>query len=255
MLFREKDIAEHTKIPIWGNIQPYNSVESTQTATVSAYLVPGARSCVVIFPGGGYFQLSEISEGSSVAKAYNKLGFSAYVVSYRYRPNGGDAILADGKRALELISVYNAYAGINKTAYCGFSAGGHLAEVMCAYGKKPDACVLCYAVTTLSDGTFPTMPKIFLGDKSEDNGERLKYSYQTIAEKMPPSFIWYSERYTAVDYEKISRALYDALTHNGIKCEIHAYADGGHGIWLGTDYPECSGWLNSSAAFLKKTGF
>ena len=39
---------------------------------------------MVVFPGGGYSHLSDIKEGSDVAKWLNSLGISAFVLKYRF---------------------------------------------------------------------------------------------------------------------------------------------------------------------------
>ena len=40
-------------------------------------------AAIVVLPGGGYAHLSDIKEGSDVAKWLNSLGISAFVVKYR----------------------------------------------------------------------------------------------------------------------------------------------------------------------------
>lgn len=265
-------IAKHEKISLWGDGDiPYQNDESDLQATIQAYLVDGCDSCVVIFPGGGYFQLSEDSEGNDIARAYNEEGLSAFVACYRYKPYEGDAILADGQRAVQFVRHYAKELGIdeNKIAVCGFSAGGHLsmlvAEHPCgenilgdeigACSSLPNACILGYPVVTLEDGTYVTMPEVFLGSEQENAELLAEYSYQTNLEMMPPSFIFYSLKDTTVDFEKNSVALNDALTKLGKKVVCVAYEDGAHGVGLGEQFGQYAGWLASSAGFLKELGF
>ena len=82
----EEQITGHEHLLLWpeDNIPYYlENDEKGLMPTIRAYLCEGARSAVVIFPGGGYFQLSDVSEGVDIAQAYNNAGYSAFVVNYR----------------------------------------------------------------------------------------------------------------------------------------------------------------------------
>ena len=230
-------------------------------------MVENSDEAVIIYPGGGYVNLSTSSEGTKIAQAYNEKGISAFVVTYRYSPCNENAILADGQRAVQYVRYFAEDFGVNpdKISVLGFSAGGHLATMVCQHepekklandpinevSSKPDAVLLGYAVTTLGDGTYETMPGAFLGEANKNNSELIaKYSFTNDISAMPPAFIFYSKLDTLVDPEKNSVALADALTSAGKTVEIHAYDDGGHGVGLGKDYPEYSKWLEQSCEFL-----
>ena len=243
---------------------PPHHREGAVFPTIRAYLAERATRTVVIFPGGGYFQLSVIGEGINVAKALNERGISAFVVTYRYAPCDRHAILADGQRAVQFVRYYAEDFGIDpeKIALMGFSAGGHLAmcvsehpegeyfDEISAADSHPNACILAYPVTTLEDGTFPTMPPIFLGEEHLTLAPVYSYGYRVSA--MPPTFIWYSQKDTAVNYVKNAEALSTALIGAGIPSECRAFSDGGHGVGLGLDFPECAAWLDLATAFLEK---
>ena len=255
----------HRPIPLWGDrMPPYPMASANTVPTVTPYLADHAKYAVVIFPGGGYFQLSVGSEGVAIAKALNARGIAAFVVTYRYAPHDGRAILADGHRAMQFVRYHADAFGIAKRpiALMGFSAGGHLAMCVAEHspsysmdtiGKeshRPDACILGYPVVTMGDGTFPTMPRIFLGEKADDATMIAKYSYPHRLAAMPATFLWYSKKDTAVDYEKNAEALFSALCDEGIPTECHAFADGGHGIGLGLDFLECAAWLDLAVSFM-----
>ena len=272
---------EHPKLPLWEeNNTPFRMENGGREATIQPFLTEGADAAVIIFPGGGYFQLSEESEGVAVAKAYNEQGYSAFVVCYRYEPYDGRATLADGQRAIQYVRYHAQEYGISpeKIAVCGFSAGGHLAVMTAEHAPEenfagdaseenfardaigecssyPNACILGYPVTTLGDGTFITMPRIFLGEKQTEEAEIAKYSYPTNLDLMPPTFVFYSEQDTAVDYLKNSVAFAKALRDAGKTVVCRGYKDGGHGVGLGTAFPDFSAWLEESARFLKDIGF
>lgn len=269
-----EQIENHERILLWPeNNIPYllENDEKALMPTIRAYLCDGADSAVVIFPGGGYFQLSEFGEGVDIAKAYNDAGFSAFVVNYRYEPYDGRAILVDGQRAVQYVRYFSDTFGIDpdKIALCGFSAGGHLSVMVAehpvtenlagdaigAVRSTPDACILAYPVTTLGDGTFETMPRIFLGENMNNTEEIAKYSYPHAIASMPPTMVFYSAQDVFVNYTANSIAFADAMKAAGRDVVIREYIDGGHGIGLGTSYPHYAHWHADSVAFLRERGF
>ena len=78
------------------------------TSDPRMYAYPAAKkmangTAVVICPGGGYVGVSQIKEGSEIAKWFNDLGVTAFVLYYRM-PNGHPAIpLADAQVALKIV--------------------------------------------------------------------------------------------------------------------------------------------------------
>ena len=267
--FTKEEIAAHKELPIWpeGNV-PYTMDETVPT--VVPYLVENAKGCIMVLPGGGYFQRTDKEEGSMVAEEYNKQGYSAFVVHYRYKPYSGDAILADANRAIQYVRYYSDAFGIDddKIAVIGFSAGGHLAVMTCQHDSDykiddaiskessfPNACMLLYAVTTLGDGTFmgagnSSMPEIFLGENKDNKNLIDKYSYYNDINAMPDTFIAYTNKDTFVDFEKNSIALADALEDAGKKVVIKEYTDGTHGLGIGAVYADYSKWFGESITFL-----
>jgi len=268
--FTADELNAHKELPIWeeGNV-PYAMDETVPV--IVPYLVEGSRSCVVIFPGGGYFQRTDKEEGSMVAEGYNAKGISAFVVHYRYKPYEGDAILSDATRAIQYVRYYSEAFGIDddKIAVIGFSAGGHLAVMTCQHdsdhsiddeisleSSRPNACMLLYAVTTLGDGTFmgagnSSMPEIFLGENKGNKALIDKYSYYNDINSMPDTFIAYTNKDTFVDYKKNSIALADALEAAGKNVVIKEYTDGTHGLGLGAVYADYSKWHDESIRFLE----
>ncbi len=263
------DFKHPNTMPLWERELPFPTPSAPFEPMLYAYPIKDASAAVVIYPGGGYFQLSVDSEGHDVAKAYNRSGFSAFVVKYRYKPCHGNAILADGLRAMQLVRFHAADYGFSadKIAVCGFSAGGHLAMSICEHDPEPtlcfdeigqtdahpNACILGYPVVTLGDGTFPTMPEIFLGERKEDTYLTDVYSYPFAIERMPSTFCFYSKNDTAVDYTKNAEALTAALKARGTFAECHAFSDAAHGCGLGVSFPDFSRWFGLSVEFLKRT--
>jgi hypothetical protein len=60
--------------------------EPTDVPTITPFPASkdlASRAAVVVLPGGGYSHLSEIKEGSDVARWLNSLGITAFVLKYR----------------------------------------------------------------------------------------------------------------------------------------------------------------------------
>ncbi len=264
---------QHEKHNLWGSVTPPYQISDDPKhlqPTVRAYLCENARAGVVIFPGGGYFQLSDEHEGTRVAEAFNKVGMSAFVVNYRYEPYDGRAILADGLRAVRYVRHHADEYRLDKDkiAVCGFSAGGHLAmltaqqdepdpicDEISKESSRPNACVLVYAVTTFLEGTFEAMPRIFLRSKKDDRELRERFSYSYKPDEMPPSFICASRLDAAVDCELNAKPLYDAMTAHERDVELKIYSDAPHGCGLGTSFADFGKWFSDATEFLRSRGF
>src|ERR1700712_580799 len=93
-------------------------------------------AAVLIFPGGGYDHLTYVLGGFQLAKWFNMLGMSAFVVNYRL-PNSPDlkireiGPLQDAERAIKVVRANADKWGIDKDkiGVQGSSAGGHLASL------------------------------------------------------------------------------------------------------------------------------
>lgn len=285
------EYSSHPLLPLYGdNAIPYyneefaslvvngsnngNGSKTDNNPTIAPYLVEGSKKCVIIFPGGGYFQRTDTGEGIDVAKKYNDNGISAFVVRYRVGNNSAydqgynvDAILSDGQRAVQYVR-YNAKEfGIDpdKIAVCGFSAGGHLSMMVSqneheanVVGDRigeisniPNATILSYAVTTLLTGTFSTMPPILSGGNATLQAEICeKYSGELhVTANTPPTMVWYGDADTAVKPAYNSHKYSEALTDAGVYCEEYSYADIGHGVGLNAGSGDTA-WHARSVNFL-----
>lgn len=280
----EDDIKNHVKMPLWGDGEQLCEIEDEKVkakfykqATIAAYIVDGADSCVVIFPGGGYTTITE-AEGANIAKAYNEKGISAFVCYYRcnyYADNTKttmgytkEAFLADGQRAVRFARYYAPQFGIdpNKIAVCGFSAGGHLAMIVCQHPAEisyedeintvssvPNACILGYAVTDLTPGMSTQTSQHFFASEEErtDPDMIAKYSYRYAPASMPPTYIWYGEKDTTVNFNVCSIDCAKAFEDAGVTVEIEGFAGIGHAAALATG-TAAEVWLEHSVEFIAK---
>src|SRR5262249_50434607 len=128
------------------------------------------RTAVIIFPGGGDRGVSILKEGYDVARAFNEMGGTAFVVENR---TPSDKPMKD-QRVGPLQESQQAVATVRREAakwqidpagigVMGFSAGGHLAATTGTMFKtpvlpqwksadvRPDFLMLIYPVITFAD--------------------------------------------------------------------------------------------------------
>ena len=99
---------------------------------------------VLICPGGGYAHITYQSGGFTLAKWFNVMGMTAFVLIYRLpnAPNLTDRAVApgqDAQRAMRLIRMHadEWHIDTGKIGVMGASAGGHVARPMLAFGLEP----------------------------------------------------------------------------------------------------------------------
>ncbi|MET0637486.1 MAG: alpha/beta hydrolase [Chitinophagaceae bacterium] len=229
-------------------------------------------SAVIIFPGGGYGGLSMINEGSSIAKAFNKIGVTAFVVKYRLPDDRimndkKTGPLQDAQQAIWYVRKNAATWGIdpNWTGIIGFSAGGHLASTAGTHFDKnyigntdsislvPSFMILIYPVISFGPLAHVGSRENLLG-KSPDADAIRSFSNETrITAKTPPTFLVHATDDDVVDV-KNSLVFYDSLQAWKIPSEIHIYEKGGHGYGLNNPSTDDK-WFDRCAAWLKVQGF
>ena len=134
---------------------PCDRIENVSVPTLTPYLVDqsttgvGTGTAVIIAPGGGYSILAISKEGEDVARMYNALGVSAFVLKYRV-PARADRLglphwwapLQDAQRAVSTVKYYaqkgkwDGKINASRVGFAGFSAGGHLAARVSSYWSR-----------------------------------------------------------------------------------------------------------------------
>jgi acetyl esterase/lipase len=233
------------------------------------------QCAVIICPGGGYHHLSYQISGFQLAKWFNTMGISAFVLNYRL-PNSPDlaqretAPLQDAQRAIRLIRANAGRWGIqqNKIGVMGISAGGHLATMLgnitddvAAIGDslntipfRPDFTLLVSPVVTMGPLTHKGSRENLLG--KEPSKEMIdKYSMELqVKPTTPPCFMVHAWDDKAVD-PRNSLNLYLAMLEKKISASIHIFPQGGHNIALRNNPGSTQQWTALCEAWLVEMGF
>ena len=232
-------------------------------------------TAVIICPGGGYSGLSMDNEGWSIAKAFNNIGVTAFVLKYRL-PSDSIMIdktigpLQDAQRAIQMVRQGAVQMGINpnKIGIIGFSAGGHLASTALTHFDKaviankdnislrPDFGILLYPVITFGPLAHKGSRDNLIG-KNPTQEQIDDYSNEKqVTANTPATFLVHAEDDNVVPVEN-SIMFYDAMVKYKVKGELHIFQTGGHGFglhnkttkddWFAslTDWLDENGWLKN----------
>ncbi len=241
--------------------------------TLTVFLPPKDKAngtAVIICPGGGYHVLLTKREGTNVARAFNQLGVTAFVLKYRLPSNKtmkdrSIGPLQDAQRAIQLVRENAGQWNIDpqKIGIMGFSAGGHLAATAGThYGDeliennkgislRPDFMLLINPVISFTDSIGHTGSRNnLLGDAPTEKQIRLYSNELQVDEATPPSFLVHSNADSVVPVAN-SLSFYNALQRNGVSVGIHIYAKGEHGFLTAPSFDE---WFGRCIYWMKEMG-
>ncbi len=268
----------NAQIPLrlWENDAP-NAVGKADAdiPTITPYLAAkenATGAAIIVCPGGGYSHLSEIKEGSDVAKWLNSIGITAFVLKYRlgmvyHHPTQ----LLDVSRAVRLVRsrVKEWNLDEKRIGILGFSAGGHLASSISTHfdsgksdskdeiekiGSRPDLEVLIYPVITMGDFTHQGSKKNLLGENPTPELIKLMSNELQVTKETPPAFLVATVEDKAVPFEN-SMQYAMALRKNNVPFEFHLYEKGPHGFGLAPNDPVLSTWKDRLKDWLVLRGF
>ena len=228
-----------------------NFINNITDARMYAYIAPkesATGAAVLICPGGGYGGVSSDKEGSEIAKWFNQIGISAFVLYYRM-PNGHYEIpLQDAQTALEIIHKDAKKWNIrhNKIGIMGFSAGGHLAATAGTHYKtkiqRPDFMILAYPVVTMKqDLTHLGSRNNLLGNNPTEELVNLYSNELQVTKDTPPAFMVHAIDDTVVPIAN-SEQMLKALLDNNVPAELHKYDVGGHGFGMRKNNIPADNW-------------
>jgi len=271
--------AEPAKVRLWPESAP-GAKGDTDKDQPFINVWPAAKdkangAAFVVCPGGGYGGLAADHEGIQVAKWFNGLGVSAFVLHYRLGTSGYHfpTQLIDVQRAIRHVRANAKQYGIdpNRIGIIGFSAGGHLTSMAATmFDEKPEGMTndAVDQVSARPDVAAPTYPVISMiqdfGHKGSrknllgpnDNDELAKHvSTETrVTANTPPIFIFHTDEDTVVPAEN-PVALYLACRKHKVPAELHIYQPGPHGVGLYLGDPVLGTWSGHLRDWLRNQGF
>ena len=231
-------------------------------------------AAVLICPGGGYERLAYIIAGHQMAKWFNAMGVSAFVLNYRL-PNSPDlkqreiAPLQDAQRAMRVIRANAEKWGVkpDRVGVFGTSAGGHLAanlgtatEDAAKIGDEldklsfaPNFMILISSVITMGEGTHAGSRKNLLGE-NPSNELAAKYSLEKhVTAQTPPAFLVHAADDKAVS-PRNSLMFYNALLDKNVSASLHIFPQGGHAIALRNNPGSTETWTTLCEMWLVEMG-
>ncbi|MDX2186353.1 MAG: alpha/beta hydrolase [Opitutaceae bacterium] len=260
------------------NGKPYPRAENLENISIPTLTVfrpaPGkANGCaVVISPGGGYWLLAFVKEGTEIAEWFAERGVTAFVLKYRHRQHKHPIPLLDVTRAIRVVRSQAKEFGIdpNRIGAMGFSAGGHLTALagtlydspearagdsLDSVSARPDFLVLVYSVLTLetpighSGSAMNLLPAGSPAEKARELSPVSNVTAQT-----PPTFLLASGGDEGVASEN-SVFFYLALRKHGVPAELHAFTRGPHGHGMRKGYGPIDVWPDLLHAWLGREGW
>jgi acetyl esterase/lipase len=225
--------------------RPVTGVGKVSRPTMTVYSPTGKNTgvAVMVFPGGGYWDLAIDLEGTEVCDWLTPKGITCVLLKYRVPgdrlfPRSGPypkspMALEDAQRAMGLARFHAAEWKIDphKIGVLGFSAGGHLVAAMSTHFDRR-----LYAAVDAADkeSCRPDFAvAIYPGHLSlAENSIALEPDIRThITRQTPPTFLLQNED-DPVDRVEHSLSYYAALKKAGVPVEMHLYAQGGHAFGL-----------------------
>lgn len=234
---------------------PSNFLRGTATPTLNVFrpVRPNGQALLVC-PGGAYMAVSAANEGADVARVFNALGVTVFVLNYRLPGEGwdnrADVPLQDAQRAIRLIRAGAATFGIRAEAVgvLGFSAGGHLAATLATdhdqsvyapidaadrQSARPAFAGLLYPVITMFGPHVHARSRDqLLGAQPSEAALRRRSPDLRVSAETPPCFVAHAADDTNVSVEN-SLGMLAALRVAKVRCEGHIFESGEHAFGVG----------------------
>lgn len=265
------DYVENTEVRANGTL----SVTKVSVPTFTVFEAPkniAKGTAVIICPGGGYGALAFSHEGTDVAKRFNEIGVTAFVLKYRL-PSDQIMVdktygpLQDAQQAIYLIRKNAKKYGIkaNKIGIMGFSAGGHFASTLVAHYNdlkisdpekidlRPNFAALIYPVISFEESVHTGTMKNLLGPNPTDSLKHYFSANKNVNKKTPPVFFVHAKDDKTVPFAN-SVLMSEALAQNKVHTDLYLYEKGGHGFGLINKTSDVD-WFNLLAIWMKKEKF
>ena len=253
-----------------------NRIWKVKTPTLTVFIPEKNKAngtAIVICPGGGYGHLAYAKEGVAVAKRFNEMGITAFILKYRLPSdsimiNKSIGPLQDVQEAMRIVRRNSKEWDINpnKIGIVGFSAGGHLASTLCTHynanvykhdsiSAKPDFSILLYPVISMKENITHMGSRNNLLGMNPSESEIKYFSNELYVNKnTPPAFLALAENDKTVPVQN-SINYFLALKKYNIPAELHIFQKGGHGFGLGKEDEPNSKWPKLCEEWMKSEGF
>lgn len=261
-----------TQVNQWGQ-EVYIKVNTPTLTIYQPNNVAKNKTAVLVIPGGGYAILAANHEGHDIAKAFNAIGVTAFVLKYRL-PNDTCMFnkewvpFLDAQTAMKYIRDNAGELGIDpdKTGVIGFSAGGHLASTLATQyqlnlndqgsrtNARPNFAILGYPVISMEDSIVHKGSKNSLigKDASKASIEQFSSNLQ-VSRFTPPTFLFHAKDDKTVPVAN-SLQMKAALDAKKVPAELLLMEKGGHGFGL-NNKQEPTDWFKALQIWLKDQGF
>ncbi len=234
--------------------------------TMTIYPARGKNTgaAVIVFPGGGYWILAMVLEGTEVCDWLTSKGVTCVLLKYRVPGNNlyprsgcypnSPMALEDAQRTIRLVRsrAKELQIDADKIGVLGFSAGGHLVGATSTLFEKK-----LYKAVDAAD-KLSCRPDfgiaLYPGHMTEKTTKDFQLNpYVPVTKRTPPQFIVQSED-DPVDPVQNSLVYYAALKKAGVPTEMHLYAQGKHAFGLRrTNFP-ITKWPDLAETWLKTIG-
>ena len=226
-------------------------LKSVDNPSLTVFLPPketATGAAIIVCPGGGFYQLSFVSEGTDAARFLNKKGVAAFVLKYRL-PRVTNSVYTmaspreDGLRAMRLVRSRAAEWGLDthRIGMMGFSAGGEVAS-MTAFGETE-------GITNAPDAIDQVNARLDFIVEIYPGGGGIP---QTLPQNAPPAFLLVADD---DDHTTAVLKLFTLYRAAKIPVEIHVFTKGAHAFGMGNrsrlttikDWPDRLGdWLGDN---------
>lgn len=219
-----------------------------------------SKAAVIVFPGGGYWDLYYQIEGEEVAEWLRSVGVTGIVLKYRVPRRPGEVErepakrpLQDAQRAIRLVRSRAKEWGIDteKVGVVGFSAGGHLA-VSTATNFETQSYEPMDDIDRLScrpNFAISVYPGYLKDPERDEVSSSIKIPKDT-----PPIFFAHGSSDIIAGPEH-SVLMYLALKRAGVSTELHVYADSAHDFGVRQNDRTCGSWTESCVTWMRAKGF
>lgn len=230
-------------------------------------------AAVIVVPGGGYRILAAGHEGADVAKCFNEMGVTAFVLKYRLP---GDSTMVDkaigpvqdAQRAIQIVRERAKEWGLdkNRIGIIGFSAGGHLAATAGTHfthayinvprktSLRPDFMILVYPVISFADSiTHMGSKESLLGRNPSPVMVQAFSNELHVTKKTPPTFLVHASDDESV---KVQNTLLFAiaLQKKKVPFDFYLYEKGGHGFGMNNPAGDVK-WMDLVQQWMNKNGW